>query len=92
MFMSVYVTTHAARNREMAERAYWASVRSFARAQLLQERAEKLGSEDARRRQAAEERTENAQTVMRYVCHELRNPLHGIMVRRCRHAVRRRAA
>lgn len=79
--MAMYVTMDAARNREMAERAYWASLRSMARAQYLQERAEKIGSEDARRREAAEERTENAQTVMRYVCHELRNPLHGIMVR-----------
>ena len=75
------VTSSAAQRHDNAERDFWASLNSTARAQFLQGRAEERGTEASKLRDVAVAETQAVQTVMRYVCHELRNPLHGIMVR-----------
>lgn len=66
---------------QAAERDFWASLYRTARAQFLQHEAEARRTLAVERRAYAEAKSDAVQTVMRYVCHELRNPLHGIMVR-----------
>lgn len=81
MVLCVVLATLGNFTRENAERGFWASLYHTARAQFLQEAAERNQREMELKREAADARSKAAQSVMRYVCHELRNPLHGIMVR-----------
>ena len=74
----IAVTT---RTHELADRHFWASLRTTARAYRMTAVAEQRGVEATTRKEAAEAQALAFQNVMRYVCHELRNPLHGIMVR-----------
>ena len=79
--LAVTVGALAARSRELAGRSFWASLHSVARAQSKQAAAERREQLVALKREAADARSEAVGAVMRYVCHELRNPLHGIIVR-----------
>ena len=74
------VTTVAARSQEMLGRNYSASLGVTALAHRMQLDAEKRGLSAQKDREAAQAQATAFQNVMRYVCHELRNPLHGIMV------------
>lgn len=69
----------------MAGRSFWASLHSVARAQFKQAAAERREKLVVIKREAADARSEAVGAVMRYVCHELRNPLHGIIVRQPPH-------
>ena len=79
--MATVVTSLAARQRDRAERSFFASLRQNAVAHQRQRRAERRALTAKLKTEAADARTTAFQNVMRYVCHELRNPLHGIMVR-----------
>ena len=81
MLMATVVTSLAARQRDRAERSFFASLRQNAVAHQRQRRAERRALTAKLKTEAADARTTAFQNVMRYVCHELRNPLHGIMVR-----------
>ena len=83
MLISIALIVLGAQVREMTERSYWVSLHHTARARFMQETAERIQRDTEVKREAADARSETSRTVMRYVCHELRNPLHGIMVRRC---------
>ena len=80
--LSTLVVAFAARSRELAERALVASLHTTARFSELRQAAQLAALRAKSQREAADARTNAFQNVMRYVCHELRNPLHGIMVRR----------
>ena len=82
LFAMIVVFAFSARRHDAAERDFWASLYRTARAQFLQRKAEERRTHALQRRAYAEAKSDAVQTVMRYVCHELRNPLHGIMVRR----------
>ena len=88
MSVAVVLMAIGTRVREMAERSFWASLHHTARAQILKEAAERIQRATEVKREAADARAEAVQSVIRYVCHELRNPLHGIMVSHSRLRVR----
>ena len=80
MFISIALIVLGAQVREMTERSYWVSLHHTARARFMQAAAERTQRDTEVKREAADARTAAVQSVIRYVCHELRNPLHGIMV------------
>ena len=73
-------TTTVARSQDSTSRFYWRSLKHTARAFSQQRAAELKQYEANKSRDAAKAQMMAFQNVMRYVCHELRNPLHGIMV------------
>ena len=81
MVLAMLLIVVGAQVREMTDRSYWVSLHHTARARFMQAAAERIQRDTEVKREAADARTEAVQSVMRYVCHELRNPLHGIMVR-----------
>ena len=80
MLLALLLILVGAQVREVTERSFWASLHHTARARFMQATAERNQRDTEVKREAADARTEAVQSVMRYVCHELRNPLHGIMV------------
>ena len=72
-------TTTVARSQDSTSRFYWRSLKHTARAFSQQRAAELKQYEASKSRDAAKAQMMAFQNVMRYVCHELRNPLHGIM-------------
>ena len=76
------IITFSIRLREQADRRFWAAIHATMSAQVKGRDAERRKVQAIVERERAEAQAAAFQNVMRYVCHELRNPLHGILVRR----------